>query len=400
MKQLSKLIQSVPASVTAAMMAKGQEMKRAGLDVVNLAGGEPDFDTPAHILEAGITAMRNSDTHYPPSHGTPELLEAIAGKLARENNVHVSPNQIVATPGGKWAIAEALAAVTNLGDEVLVLDPSWVSYGPMVRLARAVPVRVSLPSADNFAITEEVLRTHITERTQLIMVNSPSNPTGRVLTRAEVDAIVTVATEFDLYVLSDEIYEHILYDDSVHYCLAAEPSMAARTIIINGFSKAYAMTGWRLGWLAAPLPIAQMARKYQTQTVTSAASFVMTAGAAALNGPQACVRDMTASYADRRRFVLDAFEEIPGIECPPIEGAFYAFPKFTHTDKASLEIAEILLEKELIAATPGAAFGDAGEGHIRFSFATHMNDLERMVERLAKLIPDLYSVDRSGVSIL
>lgn len=389
MKQLSHLIQSIPGSVTAAMMIKGQEMKRAGIDVVNLAGGEPDFDTPAHILEAGIAAMRRGDTHYPPSYGTPELLEAIAAKLVRENNVHVAPEQILVTPGAKWAIYETLAVLTNPGDEVLVLDPSWVSYGPMVALQQAVPVRVALPSMDDFVITEELLRTHITERTKLMMVNSPCNPTGRVLTRAEVDAIVTVANEYDLYVLSDEIYEHIIYDAHVHYSLAAEPGMADRTITINGFSKAYAMTGWRLGWLAAPPPVAKLARKLQTQSVTSAASFVMAAGVAALNGPQECVAEMTAAYAKRRRFVLDAFDEIPGIECAPIDGAFYVFPKLTHTSRSSLEIADILLEKALIASTPGVAFGNAGEGHIRFSIATHITDLEKMVERMAKLVPEL-----------
>ena len=389
MRALSTLIEAVPGSITAAMMIKGQEMKRAGLDVVNLAGGEPDFDTPAHILEAGIQALRSGDTHYPPSYGTPELLEAIAGKLARENNVHVDPRQIVVTPGAKWAIFETLAVTTNPGDEVLVLDPSWVSYGPMVTLQQAVPVRVTLPSDDNFAISEELLRAHITDRTKLIMVCSPNNPTGRVLNRSEIDAIRKIAIEHDLYVLSDEIYEHIVYEGAEHRSLAAEPGMAERTIVINGFSKAYAMTGWRLGWLAAPEPIAKLARKFQTQSVTSASSFVMTAGVAALNGPQECVSEMVAAYAQRRRFVLDAFEEIPGIECPSIEGAFYVFPKFTHTTKSSLEISTLLLDEVMIAATPGAAFGDAGEGHVRFSIATHMDDLEKLVERLAKVVPTL-----------
>ncbi|MEZ4657238.1 MAG: pyridoxal phosphate-dependent aminotransferase [Caldilineaceae bacterium] len=389
MQNLSDLIQSVPASVTAMMMNKGREMARAGIDVVNLAGGEPDFDTPRHIQDAGIEAIRRGDTHYPPSHGTPELLEAIVGKLARENNVHVKPSQLLVTPGAKWAIYAALAATLNPGDEVLVLDPSWVSYGPMVQLQRAVPVRVPLDSAQDFAITEDILTRHITERTKVMMVCSPNNPTGRMLTRAEIDAIVKVAIAHDLYVLSDEIYEHIRFDGAEHSSLAAEPGMAERTMIINGFSKAYAMTGWRLGWLAAPEPIAKLARTYQTQSITSAASFAMTAGVAALNGPQECVHEMTAAYAARRRFILDAFEEIPGIECPPIQGAFYAFPKFTHTDKKSLDVASILLEEGHIASTPGIAFGEAGEGHIRFSFATHMTDLEKLVERLAVIVPKL-----------
>lgn len=389
MKALSQLVRSVPPSVTAMMMQKGRELARAGLEVINLAGGEPDFPTPQHITDAAFRAIAAGDTHYPPSHGTPELLDAIVGKLARENGVHVQPSQILVTPGAKWAIYAALAAIVDPGDEVLLLDPSWVSYAPMVELQRAVPVCVPLPSADNFAVSEEQLRRYVTPRTKVIMVNSPNNPTGRVLARDEIDAIVRVASEFDLYVLSDEIYEHILFEGHKHYSLAAEPGMAERTITVNGFSKAYAMTGWRLGWLAAPPEIAKLARTYQTQSVTSAASFVMAAGVAALNGPQECVREMTAAYDGRRRFMLDALDEIPGIECPPIDGAFYVFPRFTETNKSSLEISGILLEKALIATTPGIAFGQAGEGHVRFSIATHMHDLERTVDRLAALVREL-----------
>lgn len=390
MKPLSTLIQAVPASPTTMMMQKGREKKAAGFDVINLAGGEPDFDTPAHIVEAGFAAIRKGDTHYPPAFGTPALLEAISAKLARENNVHgVQPNQIMVTPGAKWALYAAVAAMTNPGDEILVFDPSWVSYSPIVQLNRVTPVRVPLKLEDNFTITEALLRQYITPQTKLIMVNSPNNPTGRVLTRSEIDAIVKVATEYDLYVLSDEIYEHILYDGAVHYSLAAEPGMAERTVIINGFSKAYAMTGWRLGWLAGPNEIVKLARTIQTHSAQSAASFTMAAGVAALNGPQECVHEMTAAYTQRRRFVLDAFEEIPGLECNAIEGAFYVLPKFTATTKDSLEIASILLDDALIAATPGIAFGESAENHVRFSIATHMSDLEKMVERMAKLVPNL-----------
>jgi len=390
MKELSTLIQSIPPSPTTTMMQLGREKKAAGFDVVNLAGGEPDFDTPAHIIEAGFAALKAGDTHYPPAFGTPPLLDAISAKLARENNVHgIMPEQIMVTPGAKWALFSSVAAMTNPGDEVLVFDPSWVSYRPIVQLNHAVPVRVPLRSANNFTITEEVLRSCITPKTKLLMVNSPNNPTGRVLTRSEVDAIVTVATEFDLYVLSDEIYEHILYDGAVHHSLGAEPGMAERTVIINGFSKAYAMTGWRLGWLAGPASVTKLARIMQTHSAQSAAAFTMAAGVAALNGPQECVHEMTAAYTKRRRFILDAFEEIPGIECAPIEGAFYVFPKFTNTDKSSLEISEILIDKVYIAATPGSAFGQSAEGHIRFSIATHMDDLEKTIDRLAKLVPTL-----------
>ena len=259
----------------------------------------------------------------------------------------------------------------------------------MVTLQRCVPVRVPLTAADGFLVTADLLEQYITPRSKLLMVNSPCNPTGRVLSRAEIDAIVYVATKHDLYVLSDEIYEHIVFGGHKHYSLAAEPGMAERTLIVNGFSKAYAMTGWRLGWLAAPPAIAKLARTYQTQSVTSAASFTMAAGVAALNGPQDCVHAMTAAYAERRRFMHDALKEIPGVECPPVEGAFYVFPRFTQTRLNSLELSSRLLDKALIATTPGVAFGAAGEGHVRFSIATHMHDLERTIDRLAEIVPTL-----------
>jgi aspartate aminotransferase len=282
-----------------------------------------------------------------------------------------------------------LAAILEPGDEVLILDPAWVSYAPMVQLQRGVPVSVPLASADGFRITADGLERYITPKTRLLMVNSPNNPTGRVLNRAEIDAIVHVACRHDLYVLSDEIYEHIIFDDHVHYSLAAEPGMAERTIIVNGFSKAYAMTGWRLGWLAGPQPIVKLARVYQTHSAQSAASFTMAAGVAALTGPQDCIREMVAIYDQRRRLVLDALDEIPGVECPPVEGAFYVFPKFTHTKKSSLEITQALIDDALIVSTPGIAFGAAGEGHVRFSIAERTSDLEKMVERLAKVAPTL-----------
>jgi aspartate aminotransferase len=390
MKNLSSLVTVVPPSPTTMMMQRGRELKAAGKDVVSLAGGEPDFDTPRHIVEAGYAAIQAGDTHYPPSPGTPALLNAIVAKLKSENEVHhITPDNIMVTPGAKWALFATLAALIEPGDEVLMLDPSWVSYGPMVLLHRGVPVSVPLRSEDGFQITADALERFITPKTKLLMVNSPNNPTGRVLTRDEIDAIVYIARRHDLYVVSDEIYEHIVFDGHVHYSLAAEPGMAERTIIVNGFSKAYAMTGWRLGWLAGPQPIVKLARIYQTHSAQSAASFTMAAGVAALTGPQDCIKEMVAVYDQRRRLVLDALEEIGGVECPPVEGAFYVFPKFTRSKKNSMEITQALIDEALIVSTPGVAFGQAGEGHVRFSIAERTSDLEKMVDRLAKVAPHL-----------
>jgi aspartate aminotransferase len=391
MKSLSSLASSIPASVTLAVSDKASALKAAGQDVIALAGGDPDFDTPDHITTAAFAAIENGATHYPgPAKGIVPLLEAIAAKMERENNVTLDPKtDVVVTPGGKWALNLALAAVLNPGDEVIYLEPAWVSYPPIIILAGGTPVPVSLPSDDNFRITADQLREKVTAKTKAIMVNSPNNPTGRVLTQEEVDALVEVATEADLYVITDEIYEQLIFDNRPHIALAGQPGMAERTMTINGLSKTYAMTGWRLGWIAGPTPILKLAARLNSQTVSSAASFTMHAAVAALNGPQDCVAEMRASYEARRDFMVPALNAIDGVECRSIEGAFYLFPRFPNSDKNSLELADALLDRAGIAATPGIAFGSSGEGHVRFSIATAPRELERAVERLAKVAHEL-----------
>ena len=390
MKELSRLLISVPGSATMAVADKAKALQEAGQDVIALAGGDPDFDTPDHIIQAAFAAIEDGGTHYPPSKGTPAALNAIAAKMERENGVKVDPkSQLIIAPGAKWAIYLALASIINPGDEIIYLEPVWVSYPPMITLAGGVPVPVSLWAKDNFTLTAAALREKITPKTKAIMVNSPSNPTGRVLTEAELQALVEVATENDLYVISDEIYEHLIYDGRTNPAIAAQPGMAERTLTINGLSKAYAMTGWRLGWLAASPDIIKLASKLSTQTVSSAATFTMAATAAALNGPQDCVEEMRVAYQKRRDFMVKALNEIDGVDCRSIEGAFYLFPSFPGSQKNSMELADALLEKAGIAGTPGIGFGTSGEGHIRFSIATAMNDLERAVERIAKIAHEL-----------
>lgn len=391
MKTLSDLAISIPASVTLAVSDKANALKAAGQDIIALAGGDPDFATPDHITAAAFAAIENGATHYPgPMKGIVPLLEAIADTMARDNGVHVNPKtDVVVTPGGKWALNLALSAVVNPGDEVLYLEPVWVSYPPMIMLAGGVPVPVSLPSEDNFRVTADLLREKVTPKTKAIMVNSPSNPTGRVLTQEEVDAIVEVALEADLYVISDEIYDKLVFDGGQHIPLAAQPGMAERTMVINGLSKTYAMTGWRLGWIAGPTPMLKLAARLNSQTVSSAANFTMHAAVAALNGPQDCVVEMRESYKARRDFMVPALNAIDGVQCRSIEGAFYLFPRFPNSNKNSLELADALLDKAGIAGTPGIAFGSSGEGHVRFSIATAQSELERAVERLAKIANEL-----------
>lgn len=387
MQELSNLLSGIPASVTLAVNDKAKALQRAGHDVIALAGGDPDFDTPPHVVEAGISAIKRGRTHYPaPTKGTNDVLEAIAAKMARENNIHVDPKtDVVVTPGSKWALFIALAAVLNPGNEVMYLEPVWVSYPAMIKLAGGIPVPVTLPVETNFAITPELLNSKLTPNTKALMVNSPNNPSGRVLTHQEVEAIVEFAISNDLYVITDEVYEKLIFDGRTHYSLAAEPGMAERTLTTNGLSKAYAMTGWRLGWVAGPTPALKLASKMHSQAVTSAATFTMEAAVAALNGPQGVVYEMCRSYQERRDFMVKALNEIGGVSCAMTEGAFYLMPRFPNSKRNSLELAEFLLDEAGVAGTPGIAFGQSSEGHVRFSIATAFSELERAVERIAKV---------------
>ena len=392
MQNLSHLLHNIPSSPTLAVNDKAKALQLAGHDVIALAGGDPDFPTPPHIVEAAYRAMLDGATHYPaPMIGIPAALEAITAKMERENGVLIDDprHQIIITPGGKWGLYLALTAVLNPGDEVLILEPHWVSYPPMITLACGVPVPVSLPADDNFRITAAALRARLTPRTKALMVNNPCNPTGRVLTPEELAAIVAVATEADLYVIADEIYEKLVFDGRSHLSIAAAPGMAERTLTVNGLTKSYAMTGWRLGWLVGPAPIIKVATRLNSQAVSCAATFSMHACVAALNGPQDIIAEMRDAYQARRDFMVKALNEIEGIACRSIEGAFYLFPSFPGSGKNSLELADALLDKAQIAGVPGIAFGQSGEGHVRFAISTAVHDLERAVERLAKVAGEL-----------
>jgi aspartate aminotransferase len=377
-------LRDVQESATIAVADKAKALKAQGKDVLDLSGGDPHFKTPVHVRREAFEAMERGDTHYAPSRGVPRLLAAIQRKLAAENGLEYGLDEIVVTPGGKLGIYASLVATVEPGDEVLLLSPAWVSYEPGVRLAGGVPVYVPL-QPEEYRITPEALRSVHAPRAKVLVFNSPNNPTGRVATPDELEAVAQFARERDLLVISDELYEKLLYDGRQHTSLATLPGMRERTVTVNGFSKAYAMTGWRLGYVAAPRPITSQLFKVHQQSVTSAATFTQIAGACALEGPQDVLDEMLREYDGNRRLVVDALNSMPGVHCPVPEGAFYAFPSLEGA-RDSARFAQELLEEALVAVTPGVAFGPTGEGHVRVSFATSADVLERAFERMARAL--------------
>lgn len=382
---LATRVRDLAPSPTLAVSDRARALKAEGIDVVDLGGGDPDFITPKHIRQAATDAMNAGDTHYVASPGIPALRRAIADKLRTENGIDVEPNGgVVVTPGGKQALFEAALALVEPGDEVLIPEPAWVSYEPMVELAGGRPVPVALDPDDEFRLTADTLAAAVTPRSRVLVINSPNNPTGRVLDEAERAAVVEVATAHDLLVFSDEIYEKILYDGNRHVSVGSLPGMAERTLTFNGFSKAYAMTGWRLAYVAGPKPYIAEIEKVHSHSATCATSFVQAAGVVALTGPQAFIGDMVSAWDRRRQMVANGLSEIAGWKCLPPEGAFYAFPDIRGTGMSSMEAADFLLREAHVAVVPGVAFGDAGEGHLRLSFATGDDLLRRAVEQISE----------------
>jgi len=382
-EKISKRVVGVQPSATVVVSEKARAMAQEGLDVINLGAGEPDFDTPAHIVDAALVAIRKGYTHYVSSRGVKGLRETIANKLKEENNLDFDPaTEIIVTPGAKLGLFAALMAAVDDSDEVLSLDPFWVSYEPCVQLAGGVPIRVPLSREDNFRVTGAKLREKVTPRCKLLMINTPNNPTGRVLSREELEAIAEIALENDLLVLSDEIYEKIVYDGHEHISIGSLPEMLDRTIVVNGFSKSYAMTGWRLGYVAAKEPLASEMLKVQQHSVTCAASFTQYGGIKALTGPQDIVSEMVEVYRKRRDIIVDGLDSLPGVSCHRPEGAFYAFPDVSEIGMSSLEFADMVLRKARVAVTPGIAFGDSGEGHVRLSFANSTKLIEKALGSL------------------
>jgi len=376
MRPLSEKIGNIAPSATLRIAAQARAMQAKGIDVISLSLGEPDFDTPRHITEAAITALREGKTHYAPGRGIPELLSAISEKVTRENNIPCDPNQVIVTCGAKSAVHESCEAVLTAGDEAIILDPSWVSYEPCIQIAGGKPVHVPL-SDQNFQ-PDDRLAEAINKKTRMIIVNSPSNPSGSVLEKESLKMVADLCVDHDLIALSDEIYEKLIYG-KVHHSLGALPDMADRTITINGFSKAYAMTGWRLGYAVAPEPILKLMDTFQQHTTSQATTFAMYGAVAALNGSQDCVTEMCDEFERRKNNVISGLSKI-GLQTSPADGAFYAFINVQGDD---MLVTSEWLEKGRVAVTPGFAFNSPG--WVRMSYAASQEQLDEAIERISRL---------------
>lgn len=380
-KPLAARVARVRASETVRIANLVAEKKRAGADVVSFSVGEPDFDTPRHVREAAKRALDEGHTHYTPAAGIFELREAIARKHQSENAMaETKPEDVVVTPT-KQAIAQAILAVVDHGDEVLIPDPAWVSYEPLVQMAGGKPVFVPLDPEQGFRLVPEALAEHVTDRTKLLITNSPSNPTGGTDTPADVKGHAELCVDHDLYLLSDEIYEPIRYEGE-HLSPASLPDMWERTMTVNGLSKSFAMTGWRLGWAVAPPPLKKEILKIQSHTITHVTSFAQYGGVAALTGPQEPVREMVQVFAKRREIILEALAGMPGVQCPVPTGAFYVFPRIEVDGMDDATFTEMLLQDADVAVTPGSAFGPHGVGHVRISYATSEERIRTGMDRL------------------
>jgi aspartate aminotransferase len=397
-RSLSYKAQAVSESQTLALSARAGAMKREGIDIVSLTAGEPDFPTPAHIKKAGIEAIEKNFTKYTANKGIAELLEAIAAKFKNENNIHWSPKEILVSSGAKHSIFNALQALCNPNDEVIIIAPYWVSYPEMVKLVDARPVILETDVDNEFKISPAQLEAAITDKTKLLIFNSPSNPTGAVYTGNEVAAIAEIIAKTGIYVISDEIYEHLTYEGNRHISIGAYPEVKDLTVTVNGVSKAFSMTGWRLGYMGGPAEIISLASKYQGQVTSNASSIAQKAALCALTSSLDEVYAMRDAFQQRRDFIVDGLNSIPDVQCATPLGAFYVFPKFdtyfgkkhgSYTIGNDIDLCEFLLVEGKVATVPGSAFG--APEYLRLSYASSMEDLEIGIHRLGEALSLLQS---------
>lgn len=395
----ARRVAKVKPSATLKIAAEANRLKAEGVDIVSLAAGEPDFDTPAHIQEALVAAMRAGRNRYTPTPGIPDLRAAISAKLKADNGLSYAPEQVIVGAGAKNVIYTAMQVLVEAKDEVIVLAPFWVSYPDQVFLNDGRPVIIRTREADGFVVNPSILAKTVGRNTKAIVLNSPSNPTGAGYTKADLARVAEIAVANDLWIISDEIYEKIVFDGFEHLSIASlSPEVAARTITVNGMSKSYAMTGWRLGYAAGPPAVIQAMNIVQSQNVSNAPSIVQWAGIAALTGDQGCVDEMVRAFQERKDYVVGRLNGMTGIWCYEPKGAFYVFPRVAHyfgmkagdlEIEGSMELARYLLDTARVSVIPGAAFG--GDEYLRLSFATSMAQLtlglDRIEAALGRLVP-------------
>ena len=383
--ELAARVDRVSPSITLAISAKAKAMQAEGIDVCSFSAGEPDFPTPKHICEAAKTALDEGKTRYGPAVGELRLREAIATKLQQDNHLNYTADNIIVTNGGKFSLFNLIQALIESGDEVIIPSPYWLSYPEMVNLADGTPVIVDTAAENDYKITPEQLDRAITPQTKLFVFNSPSNPTGTVYTPDEVRALAEIVVERDILVVSDEIYEKILYDDARHLSIGSiNDEIFARTITSSGFAKSHSMTGWRVGYAAAPLKILEAMAKIQGHSTSNVCTFAQYGAIAALESSQECVQKMLTAFAERRSYMYRAINDIPQLSCPKPYGAFYLFVDISKTGQKSIEFCKNLLEEKQVAAIPGIAFGM--DDCIRFSYATDMDTIKTGTERLSKFV--------------
>jgi aspartate aminotransferase len=383
--ELAARLGEITPSLTLAVDTKAKAMKREGIDVISFSVGEPDFETPAHIKAAAVAALEQGKTRYGPVAGEPKLREVIANKLQTDNQLCYAPENIIVTNGGKHSLFNLMMVLLDPGDEVVIPAPYWVSYPEMVKLAGGVPVIVPTTIESGFKVSPEQLRQAITPKTKLFILNSPSNPTGMVYTPDEIRALAEVVVEKNIWVVSDEIYEKILYDGAEHLSMgAASPEVYDRTITSSGFAKTYAMTGWRVGFLAAPLPIIKAASMIQGHSTSNVCTFSQYGAIAAYENSQDCVTEMVQAFAERRQLMLEYLSSVPGVTCPKPNGAFYMFPNISKTGMKSLDFSNALLEKYQVATVPGVAFG--ADDCVRLSYATSVENIHKGMTRFVEFV--------------
>jgi aspartate aminotransferase len=386
--KLAARINQVSRSLTLVITAKAKAMQAEGIDVCSFSAGEPDFPTPQHICDAAKKALDEGKTRYGAAAGELPLRKAIADKLKTVNQLDYSAENLIITNGGKFSLYNLMQALIEAEDEVIIPAPYWLSYPEMVRLAGGTPVIVQTQEANNYRITPQQLQEAITPRTKLFVLNSPSNPTGTVYTPEEIRALASVVIENDILVVSDEIYENILYDDAKHLSIGAiSPEIWQRTITSNGFAKSYSMTGWRVGYAAAPEEIIEAMIKIQGHSTSNVCTFAQYGAIAALTESQDCVREMLTAFTERRKYIYKAINQIPQLSCPKPDGAFYVFIDISKTGYKSLDFCNNLLESFQVAAIPGIAFG--ADDCIRLSYATDLVTIEKGMKRLEQFVNSL-----------